>query len=61
MIISHDRFFLDRVCTHVLAFRGDSEVTWFEGNFQAYEEYRRDVLNEDITRPHRISYKKLSR
>ncbi len=61
VIISHDRFFLDRVCTHVLAFRGDSEVTWFEGNFQAYEEYRRDVLGEDITRPHRISYKKLSR
>ena len=61
VIISHDRFFLDRICTHVLAFRGDSEVTWFEGNFQAYEEYRKDVLGEDITRPHRISYKKLSR
>ncbi|MDQ8046794.1 MAG: energy-dependent translational throttle protein EttA [Solirubrobacteraceae bacterium] len=61
VIISHDRFFLDKVCTHVLAFRGDSEVTWFEGNFQAYEEYRQDVLGEDINRPHRISYKKLAR
>ncbi len=61
VIISHDRFFLDRVCTHVLAFRGESQVTWFEGNFASYEEYRQDVLGEDITRPHRITYKKLAR
>ncbi|MDO9354657.1 MAG: energy-dependent translational throttle protein EttA [Solirubrobacteraceae bacterium] len=61
VIISHDRFFLDKVCTHVLAFRGNSETVWFEGNFQAYEEYREDVLGEDITRPHRIAYKKLAR
>jgi sulfate-transporting ATPase len=61
VIISHDRWFLDRVCTHVLAFKGDSQVVWFEGNFQAYEEYRKDVLGEDVDRPHRITYKKLAR
>lgn len=61
VIISHDRWFLDRVATHVLAFEGDSQVTWFEGNFEAYEEYRRSKLGAEADRPHRISYKKLTR
>jgi ATP-binding cassette ChvD family protein len=61
VIISHDRWFLDRVATHVLAFEGDSQVTWFEGNFEAYEEHRRERLGEDADRPHRITYKKLLR
>jgi len=61
VIISHDRWFLDRVATHVLAFEGDSQVTWFEGNFEAYEEHRRARLGADADRPHRISYKKLVR
>ena len=61
VVISHDRWFLDRVCTHVLAFEGDSQVTWFEGNFEAYEEHRREQLGEAADRPHRITYKKLTR
>jgi len=61
VIISHDRFFLDRICTHVLAFEGDSQVTWFEGNFDAYEEYRHELLGDAADRPHRIGYKKLTR
>src|SRR3712207_5017306 len=61
VIISHDRWFLDRVATHVLAFEGDSQVTWFEGNFEAYEEHRRERLGAEADRPHRISYKKLVR
>ena len=61
MIISHDRWFLDRVATHVLAFEGDSQVTWFEGNFEAYEEHRRALLGEAAERPHRITYKRLVR
>jgi len=61
VIISHDRWFLDRVATHVLAFEGDSQVTWFEGNFEAYEEHRRALLGDEADRPHRISYKKLTR
>jgi ATP-binding cassette ChvD family protein len=61
VIISHDRWFLDRVATHVLAFEGDSQVTWFEGNFEAYEENRRSRLGADADRPHRITYKKLTR
>jgi sulfate-transporting ATPase len=61
VIISHDRWFLDRVATHVLAFEGESQVTWFEGNFQAYEEHRRTLLGAEADRPHRISYKKLVR
>jgi ATPase subunit of ABC transporter with duplicated ATPase domains len=60
-IISHDRWFLDRVATHVLAFEGDSQVTWFEGNFEAYEEHRRAVLGAAADRPHRITYKRLVR
>jgi sulfate-transporting ATPase len=61
VVISHDRWFLDRVATHVLAFEGDSQVTWFEGNFEAYEEHRRAVLGAEADRPHRITYKRLTR
>ncbi|CAB4938994.1 unannotated protein [freshwater metagenome] len=61
VIISHDRWFLDRVATHVLAFEGDSQVTWFEGNFEAYEEHRREVLGAEADRPHRLTYKRLTR
>jgi sulfate-transporting ATPase len=57
VIISHDRWFLDRVCTHILAFEGDSQVVWFEGSFSEYEENKRKRLGED--QPHRIKYKKL--
>jgi ATP-binding cassette ChvD family protein len=61
VIISHDRWFLDRVATHVLAFEGESQVAWFEGNFEAYEEHRRGTLGAEADRPHRITYKKLTR
>ncbi len=61
VVISHDRWFLDRVATHVLAFEGDSQVVWFEGNFEAYEESRHARLGADADRPHRITYKKLTR
>ncbi len=61
VVISHDRWFLDRVSTHVLAFEGDSQVRWFEGNFEAYEENRRELLGDAADRPHRITYKRLVR
>ncbi|HTR71970.1 MAG TPA: energy-dependent translational throttle protein EttA [Solirubrobacteraceae bacterium] len=61
VIISHDRWFLDRVATHVLAFEGDSQVVWFEGNFDAYEEHRRERLGAAADRPHRLTYKRLVR
>ena len=61
VIISHDRFFLDRLATHILAFEGDSQVEWFEGNFEAYEEDKRRRLGPEADRPHRMSYKKLTR
>ncbi len=61
VVISHDRWFLDRVATHVLAFEGDSQVTWFEGNFEAYEEHRRELLGDAADRPHRLTYKRLVR
>jgi ATPase subunit of ABC transporter with duplicated ATPase domains len=61
MVISHDRFFLDRLATHIIAFEGDSHVEWFEGNFQAYEEDKIARLGEEATRPHRTSYRKLTR
>ncbi len=61
VVISHDRWFLDRVATHVLAFEGDSQVTWFEGNFEAYEENRRALLGAEADRPHRLTYKRLTR
>jgi sulfate-transporting ATPase len=60
VVISHDRWFLDRIATHVLAFEGDSEVRWFEGNFTEYEDYKRKVLGENVDQPHRIKYKKLA-
>jgi sulfate-transporting ATPase len=61
VVISHDRWFLDRLCTHILAFEGDSHVEWFEGNFQAYEDDKRRRLGEHATDPHRIKYKPLVR
>jgi sulfate-transporting ATPase len=59
VVVSHDRWFLDRVATHVLAFEGDSKVNWFEGNFEAYESWRREQLGEAADHPHRMTYKKL--
>ena len=60
-VISHDRFFLDRVATHILAFEGDSHVEWFEGNYQAYEADRRRRLGAAADQPHRIKYRPLTR
>jgi ATP-binding cassette ChvD family protein len=60
VVISHDRWFLDRIATHVLAFEGDSQVRWFEGNFSEYEEYRKRELGAAADQPHRIRYKKLA-
>jgi sulfate-transporting ATPase len=61
VVVSHDRWFLDRIATHVLAFEGDSQVRWFEGNFEAYESFRHEWLGPEADRPHRITYKKLVR
>ena len=61
VVISHDRFFLDRLATHILAFEGDSHVEWFEGNFESYEEDKRRRLGDAANRPHRLSYKKMTR
>jgi sulfate-transporting ATPase len=61
MVISHDRWFLDRIATHILAFEGDSHVEWFEGNYQDYEADRKRRLGDDAMVPHRIKYKKLVR
>ena len=61
LVISHDRWFLDRVATHILAFEGDSKVTWFEGNHSEYEDDRRARLGADAIQPHRIKYRKLVR
>ncbi len=61
VIISHDRWFLDRLATHILSFEGDSHVEWFEGNFQAYEADKRRRLGADSTEPHRIKYRPLAR
>ncbi|EMD84424.1 energy-dependent translational throttle protein EttA [Pacificimonas flava] len=61
VVISHDRFFLDRLATHILAFEGDSHVEWFEGNFEAYEEDKRRRLGDAADRPHRMTYRKLTR
>jgi ATPase subunit of ABC transporter with duplicated ATPase domains len=61
VIISHDRWFLDRLATHILAFEGESQVTWFEGNYAAYEENRKKRLGIDADTPHRIHYKPLTR
>jgi sulfate-transporting ATPase len=61
VVISHDRWFLDRVATHMLAFEGDSQVRWFEGNFSEYEAFRKKELGADAEQPHRIKYKPLVR
>ncbi|MEJ2509223.1 MAG: energy-dependent translational throttle protein EttA [Gammaproteobacteria bacterium] len=60
VVISHDRWFLDRIATHMLAFEGDSQVTWFEGNYADYEADRKRRMGEDAEQPHRIKYKRLS-
>ena len=61
VVISHDRFFLDRICTHILAFEGDAHVEWFEGNFEDYEEDKKSRLGADAAEPKRIKYKKFTR
>ena len=61
VVISHDRWFLDRLATHILAFEGDSQVRWFEGNFTEYEEWRRKEFGADATEPHRLKYKPITR
>ena len=60
VVISHDRWFLDRIATHILAFEGDSKATWFEGNYADYEEDRKQRLGEEAINPHRIKFKKLA-
>jgi len=61
VVVSHDRWFLDRIATHILAFEGDSQVVWFEGNFQDYEEDKKRRLGPEAVQPHRIKYRKLTR
>ena len=61
VVITHDRWFLDRIATHILAFEGDSHVEWFEGNYQAYEEDKKRRLGEEAVQPHRIKYKPIAR
>ena len=61
VVISHDRWFLDRIATHILAFEGESIVTWFDGNYSEYEEHRKKILGISVEQPHRIKYKKLIR
>ncbi|MEE8334314.1 MAG: ATP-binding cassette domain-containing protein, partial [Alphaproteobacteria bacterium] len=61
LIISHDRWFLDRIATHILAFEGDSRAVWFEGNYQDYEADRRRRLGAEADQPHRIKYRRLER
>ncbi|MFW5712263.1 MAG: energy-dependent translational throttle protein EttA, partial [Spirochaetota bacterium] len=61
MVISHDRWFLDRIATHILAFEGDSSVRWFYGNYTEYEEERRRRLGAEAETPHRVKYRKLTR
>ena len=61
IVVSHDRWFLDRIATHILAFEGDSQVVWFEGNYQDYEVDRHRRLGSDADQPHRIKYRPLTR
>jgi len=61
VVISHDRWFLDRIATHILAFEGDSTVTWYDGNYSEYEEDRKRRLGEAAAQPHRIKYRHLTR
>jgi sulfate-transporting ATPase len=60
-VSSHDRWFLDRCATHILAFEGDSEVVWFEGNYKMYEIQRKQRLGHDADQPHRLKFKPLTR
>jgi len=60
VVVSHDRWFLDRIATHILAFEGDSHVEWFEGNYDDYEADRKRRLGAEAEQPHRIKYKKFS-
>jgi sulfate-transporting ATPase len=60
VVISHDRCFLDRIATHILAFEGDSKTLWHEGNYQTYEQQRKIRLGAEADQPHRIRYKKLT-
>jgi sulfate-transporting ATPase len=61
VVISHDRWFLDRIATHILAFEGESRVAWCDGNYQTYEAQRKERLGMDADQPHRIRYKSLRR
>lgn len=61
LIVSHDRWFLDRVCTHTLAFENNSEVRWFEGTWSEYAQWRRKELGIDAERPHKTIYRKMER
>jgi ATPase subunit of ABC transporter with duplicated ATPase domains len=61
LIISHDRWFLDRVATHILAFEGDSKAVWFDGNYSEYEADRKARLGHEADQPHRIKYRKFTR
>ena len=61
VVITHDRWFLDRIATHILAFEGDSHVEWFEGNYQDYEADKKRRLGADAEQPHRLKYKPLTR
>ena len=61
LVTSHDRWFLDRLATHILAYEGDSRVVWFEGNYEEYEKDKKRRLGEDAANPHRIKYKPLHR
>ena len=61
IVISHDRWFLDRVATHILAFEGESRVVWFDGNYSEYEEDKRKRLGAEAEQPHRIRYRQLTR
>jgi ATPase subunit of ABC transporter with duplicated ATPase domains len=61
VVVSHDRWFLDRIATHILAFEGGSQVTWFQGNYADYEADRHRRLGAEATQPHRIRYKPLAR
>jgi ATPase subunit of ABC transporter with duplicated ATPase domains len=61
VVISHDRWFLDRIATHILAFEGDSKVYWYDGNYSEYEAEKKARLGEDADQPHRIKYRQLTR
>ena len=61
LVVSHDRWFLDRICTHILAFENNSEVKWFEGNWSDYAEWKRKQLGAEADRPHKTIYRKMER